>query len=146
MPLIHLAITNGQPLVRAFVAVSEPRRAALAAAGVPIPRAVLLTFLIDTGASSTCVDPAAVASLNLQPTGTVQMQTPSTNGVPLVCNAYDISFLLPAPKGIPFSIDALPVIESSLRPQGIDGLLGRDVLAQCALFYNSPFGGFTLAY
>ena len=118
----------------------------MAAAGQTPPPSVPVTLLIDTGASSTCLDPTAIASLALTATGTVQIQTPSTGGAAHCCNQYDISLIIPSPAGAPHFIDALPIIEASLRPQGIDGLLGRDVLARCILFYNGPLLGYTLAY
>jgi hypothetical protein len=74
------------------------------------------------------------------------MQTPSTGAALHQCNLYDVSLLVPALAGAPFFLDATPVMESQLRSQGIDGLLGRDVLEKFVLFYNSPMGGFTLAY
>lgn len=93
------------------------------------------------------LDATAIGSLGLVPTGVVSMQTPSTNSTPHSCNQYDISLIIPATStGAPLVIEALPVLESTLRPQGIDGLLGRDVLRGCVLFYNSPLDGYTLAY
>jgi Aspartyl protease len=146
MPLIHLAFQNGRPIIHAIVGVSVPRQIALQAAGQPIPHPVTVSLLIDTGAQGTCLDPAAVQSLALTPTGSVLMQTPSTGATPHPCNLYDVSLMIPAPTGAPFFLEATPILESLLRPQGIDGLLGRDILARCVLFYNSPMGGFTLAY
>ena len=78
--------------------------------------------------------------------GSTHMQTPSTGAALHQCNLYDVSLLVPALAGAPFFLDATPVMESQLRSQGIDGLLGRDVLEKFVLFYNSPMGGFTLAY
>ncbi len=146
MPLIHLAFESGRPIVRAFVGLSVPRQQAMAAAGQPIPAAILGAFLVDTGASGTCIDPTTFATLGLTPTGSTQMQTPSTGAALHQCNLYDVSLLIPPVAGLPFYLEATPVMESHLRPQGIDGLLGRDVLEKFVLFYNSPLGGFTLAY
>jgi hypothetical protein len=146
MPLIHLAFELGRPIVRALVSLSVPRQQALVAAGQQIPTPIIGAFLVDTGASGTCIDPTTFAGLGLTPTGSTQMQTPSTGATLHKCNLYDISLLIPAPVGAPFQLEATPVMESHLRPQGIDGLLGRDVLEKFVLFYNSPLGGFTLAY
>lgn len=133
-------------MITVIIGVSEPKRAALAAANLPVPAPVTLTLLIDTGASGTALDPTALAPLNLTPSGVIAMQTPSTGVTQHLCNQYDVSLIIPAMKGAPFLIGALPIVEASLKPQGIDGLLGRDVLQQCVLFYNSPQGGYTLAY
>ena len=146
MPLIHLAFVGGQPLIDAHIGVSGPRAAAMTSAGLPVPPLVKVTLLIDTGASGVCIDQVALSSLGLVPTGAASMLTPSTGTTPHSCNLYDVSLLIPAASGAPFYLPAIPIMESNFQSQGIDGLLGRDVLAQCVLFYNSPLGGFTLAY
>jgi hypothetical protein len=45
-----------------------------------------------------------------------------------------------------YLINALPVVETGLSIQGIDGLLGRDVLNDCTLIYNGTAAMCTLAY
>ena len=117
-------------------------------AGVAIPAMVQGTFLLDTGASGTCVDPRLVAPLALAPSGNVAIQTPSTNGVPVFCNQYDISLLIPGgmPGNGAFYIPALGILETSLSTQGIDGLIGRDVIDRCSCVYNGSAGLFTLSY
>ncbi|WP_413211955.1 aspartyl protease family protein [Paraburkholderia kururiensis] len=125
---------------------SAPRIQALLAAGMPMPLPVTGTFLIDTGASSTVVDDQFVAPLGLQPTSMVGMHTPSTNGVVQQCNLYDVQIVIAAPNSVPFVINALAVMEASLRPQGIDGLIGRDVLDRTCLIYNGTAQTFSLAF
>ncbi len=101
----------------------------------------MLNLLIDTGASCVVLDQIAIAPLGLVPTGAASMHTPSTSGT-----QYDVSLIIPATSGPPFVLEALPVLEGSFKSQGIDGLLGRDVLKQFVLFYNSPLDGYTLAH
>jgi len=40
----------------------------------------------------------------------------------------------------------IPVIGTDLSAQGIDALVGRDVLKDCVLVYNGGTGTFTLAF
>ncbi|WP_370645712.1 aspartyl protease family protein [Ruegeria sp. Ofav3-42] len=131
-----------------MVGLSAPHSAALTRQGKTPPIPVLGTFLVDTGASGTCVDPGLVAPLGLTPTGSVDMQTPSTNGKPVSCPLYDASLIVPNGTAgtLPFVIDALPVMETTLRPQGIDGLIGRDFLSQCVLICNGPTTIMTICY
>lgn len=148
MPSINLTITPGGPLIQVYITLSAPHRDALVAAGKTPPNPALGTFLIDTGASGTAVDPQLVASLGLTPKGAVMVQTPSTNGQPVACPTYDVMVIIPAndPAVPPFFVEALPVMEASFKSQGIDGLIGRDVLSKCVLVYNGTNGTYVLSY
>jgi hypothetical protein len=117
-------------------------------AGLPIPQPINGTFLIDTGASGTCVDPALIQPLNIPPSGSVQVQTPSTEGTPHQCDQYDVMLFIPGAtqNAQGYLIEAVPILETHLASQGIDGLLGRDVLDTCTLIYNGTANGFTLCY
>jgi Aspartyl protease len=148
MPAIHVNIAPGGPLLVASIHISVPRMQALNAAGQPAPTgATTGTFLLDTGASCTCVDPGLLTPLGLTPTGRVMISTPSTAGQPHHCNQYDISIFIPgAVGGGGHLVPALAVVETHLRSQGIDGLIGRDVLDNCTFIYNGSAKMFTLAY
>jgi hypothetical protein len=144
---INVNIASGGPLLIAHIAVSLPRLHALNAAGAAVPPMATGTFLIDTGASCSCVDPGIIAGLGLQPTGRVAISTPSTAGTLHFCDQFDISIFIPsAVATVGHLIPAIPVVETHLRPQGIDGLIGRDVLKDCTLIYNGTAGLFTIAY
>ena len=147
MPCINVNIAAGGPLLIVHVGVSAPRMQALQAANHTIPPVATGTFLIDTGASATCADPALIAGLMLQPTGRVGISTPSTAGQPHFCEQFDVSIYIPgSTPTIGHMIPAIPIVATHLRSQGIDGLIGRDVLKACTLIYNGTADWFTLAY
>lgn len=146
MPCINLPIQSGGPLVQVYIGVSVPRQKALTAASLPIPSAVSGTFLIDTGASCTCVDPTLIAALGIPPTGSIPIQTPSTQGTPCHCNQYDVMLFIPDSAQAGHLVEAMPIIETPLSNQGIDGLIGRDVLDRCVLIYNGSNNQYTLTY
>ena len=148
MPSINGVLTPQGAQLTMLVGISAPRAAAMKSASLAVPQFVTGTFLVDTGASCTCVDPTFVANLGLIATGNVPMQTPSTGGVPVYCNQYDVSVYLPdsGSGGGGFYIGALPVIETSFAAQGIEGLIGRDIIDKCTMVYNGSAGMFTLAY
>jgi hypothetical protein len=87
-----LQIVAAGPLLTAFVGVSQLRSEALRAANEPVPTAVRVQALVDTGASCTCVDPSVLAALELDPTGNVFVHTPTTGGTPETKDQYDAAF------------------------------------------------------
>lgn len=146
MPSIN-AVFNRQtgPVIEIVVGVTQARADALAAAGQAVPNWITARVLIDTGASGTCLDPTIIQPLGLQPTGVIQVQTPSTNGIPHQMLQYDVRLWVSSPQSGRF-FDALPITESHFKSQGIDGLLGRDVLEGCVLITNGEAGIVTLAF
>src|SRR6266403_1158193 len=82
MPHFTLQITPEGPVISLLIGASAPRVAALQEAGVDVPTPVVVRCLIDTGASSTCLDTTAIAPLQLSPTGTITISTPSTGKTP----------------------------------------------------------------
>jgi hypothetical protein len=146
MPSLTLTLTPRGPVVVAGLMVSTPRRNALAAAGKPIPPPVLLSLLVDTGASGTCIDQSHFPKLGIVPSGFTMVHTPTTAGTPVRRNQYDVDLGIILGNGSFHFIYTLPVIESSVACQGIDGLLGRDVLSQGILIYNGAGGSYTLSF
>ena|SRR5579864_1067881 len=148
MPHFTRQFTNGLPLILAVLGVTQGRADALTAAGQPVPPMQRMTGLIDTGASCTCVDPVIIKALGLTPTGSTQMYTPSTGAQPHTTDQYDATLKIYVTlEQAPLEVLVLPVVAAELRVgQGIDALIGRDVLRQCLLSYNGQSGFFTLAY
>jgi hypothetical protein len=146
MPHLTLQFGAAGPLLDVFITVSAPRQAALQQAGQPVPAPQIARALIDTGASITAVDPAITTALGLTPTGQTTIHTPSTAAeIPHTCNTYDIHLTLSHPA-LSFYISALPVIQSNLHHQGIQALIGRDVLSNCLLVYDGRAGTCVLAF
>jgi Aspartyl protease len=141
--LIHLG-----PVLTAGIAVSEQRNKALVSAGQIPPMPQQIRALVDTGAACTCVDPSVLQALNLTPTGTTLIHTPSSGNVPEPADQYDVALLIPGarPGDQPLLLPTIPVVASQLSLQGIQALIGRDILADCVLVYNGNMNQFTLAF
>jgi hypothetical protein len=146
MPHFSLTISQGGPLLQFAIGVSSPRASALAAAGQPIPPRIPITGLIDTGASCSSIDASVLRQLAIPTTGTTTVHTPSTQAnAPHATNLYDISLVLIHPL-ITRTFNALPVIESQLLHQGIQALIGRDILSQCLFTYDGAAQTFCFAF
>src|SRR5882724_8358779 len=150
MPHFTLQLTGtGGPVLDAVVGVSAARYNALTQAGLQVPQVMLIRALVDTGASSTCLEPSVFQALQLSPIGQVPTFTSSTGGTPHNSDQYDIGLVIPSGgSATPFTKQNLLVLAAqpnSLHPHGIQGLIGRDILEDCVLHYNGTMGLFTLA-
>jgi len=103
---------------------------------------------VDTGASFTSIEPSVLQLLELSPTGTIDIVTPSTGQNVHTTETYDVNFVIYAgPGDPPLSMPNLRVAACELfSRQGIHALIGRDVLKQCILVYNGDFDVFSLAF
>ena len=93
MPTLILPITNDGSIVEALVGPSHQRTMALLALKQPVPPPVRVRLLIDTGATSTSISQGLLISLKLVTTGTVQLHTASSAGIPVDCEQYDVSLV-----------------------------------------------------
>lgn len=134
------------PILICFLSASSPKEAALRDAGLPIPPAQIANILIDTGASHTVIDSRFVGLLGLDQTGVLPTHTPTTGTIPIDLPTYGVSISF---AGIANAIHTLPahsVSASDFSGQGIDGLLGRDVLASARLTYSGPDSTYYLSF
>jgi len=146
MPHFTIPLTPGLgPILKVVVGVTVPRAAALTAANQPVPALVVLDCLIDTGASVSCMDFAAIAPLGLQPTGMTPIATPSTGATPVLRAQYDVAIGIYHPD---YSrvFDTVPVVGADFSTQGIQGLFGRDLLKSCLLVYDGAGMSFCIGF
>ena len=147
MPILTFPITSDGAFARVIIGVSAPRIVVLGQAGINVPPAVIAHGLIDTGASCTCIDSTVLRKLQLEPSGTTQMVTPSTGEKPHLCNQFDVAFALVMDSNqVHLSSDIIPVVESDLVSQGFEVLIGRDVLDQGILIYDGCRRQIALAF
>jgi predicted aspartyl protease len=128
-------LQGGGPTVQVRLASAAKSVKGKPPAGETLP----LTALIDTGASSTVLKRGLPACLGLQPTSNAYVHTASSANV--LCDEFAISLILP--QGFKVRTTAL---ELPLNTQGIDCLIGRDVLAQCVMTYIGPENQVILAF
>jgi hypothetical protein len=100
--------------------------------------------LIDTGASQSGIDTQCVQSLNLVSQGQGLFHTPTLSG-PQLLTRYEVSLTLLHPQAS-YTYYSLPVVAADLSPQGIEVLLGRDVLKQCLFVYDGHGGTWSLGF
>ncbi|MDR1305539.1 MAG: retropepsin-like domain-containing protein [Verrucomicrobiales bacterium] len=132
-------------IIRLEIGVSAQRATALRKVDAAIPPPVSISLLIDTGASCTVVNEAALKPLGLPPRGATLIRTPSTGQNPTARNTYDISLRLTHADGGRF-FNSVLVVATDFHGQNLDGLLGRDVLEKCLLVYNGEHKMFALSF
>jgi hypothetical protein len=145
MPCLSGQVSAGGPLIDVLIGVSQPRKDALVAAAQPVPPAIPVRALIDTGAGCTCLDPQIITQLALTPTGKTPVFTPSTGATAVEFDQYDVHIVLIHPA-LQFNIWSHPIVASALAHQGFHLLLGRDVLRTCHFSYQGHAGTFSLCF
>ena len=142
MPSFTTQLPNLQalgPVVDIRIWVGTAVENALKKAGSPIPQPVPAKGMIDTGATSSVIQPAIATSLGLQPVGIVNISTPSSANVP--CHQYLVRLVFPNSV----VVETL-AIEAPLQGQQVQCLIGRDVLAHGVLVYTGYINQFTLSF
>lgn len=128
-PVVQVTVSVGQALAQQILQKTG---------SLPPPESGLA--LIDTGATSTCIDDAAAQRLQLPAIDVVTVASASHAATKQ--NVYPIQIEV---VGLPITIDAPRAIGAPLEAQGILVLIGRDVLQHTVLIYNGLTGSFTFS-
>jgi predicted aspartyl protease len=128
------------PIVQVTVGVGQQIATQVLQAGGTLPVPISGFALIDTGATTTCIDEDAAQQLQLPAIDVVTISSASHSSTQQ--NVYPIQIGV---VGLPITVNAPRSIGAPLKGQGILVLIGRDVLQHCVLVYNGQAGSFTLA-
>ena len=132
-------LQNG-PCVQVVIGLAQSFAEQIIQQGQTVPQPVSGMALVDTGASTTCIDDALAQQLGLPVIDVVQMTSASHAGTQ--ANVYPIQMEI---VGSPIKVNVPRAIGANLTPQGIVALIGRDYLQHCTLFYNGITGEITLS-
>jgi hypothetical protein len=149
MPLITGTIDNRDgAAVGAFIGVSRSRESALRRVGHPVPELVRVRLQLDTGSALTGFLPFVFQKLGIGPFRTVAVGTPSTTpDCPHIANQYDVVLHLVSGTDLT-RIDHVHAIDpQDFHPtEGVQGIIGRDVLCRCHFTFYGPDRQFRLAW
>jgi len=127
------------PLLQVTVTIEQNMAQVLLEQGKPVPSPVAGRALLDTGASTTCVDEQAALQLGLPVVDVVSMA--SASHARHQCNVYPVQINIPPM----LNLQAPRAMGAALAAHGLLALIGRDVLQQCTVFYNGATGQITLS-
>jgi predicted aspartyl protease len=138
VPTVELPILKNGLLVDVVVGASAPLRERLYMRNAVLPQPVHCTLLVDTGCDSTLINGQAIRSLGVPATSETRVITATTGPNGERCKVYVVELqLLPSHHQAP-APRSIEVLERELLNQGIDGLLGRDILSTLVLEYDGP--------
>jgi hypothetical protein len=132
------------PLMEVFIGVSRARFLAFERVGEPAPQPKAVRALIDTGSQYTIIDSGVTSALSIQPSGSKAIHTPTTGGDTVLLAAVEVSIYFPLRP--PWSMGALQALVATLSPQGIDAVIGRDVLQYTRFVYDPRAVTFSLTF
>lgn len=148
MPYVSGALTGSWAIVDVLVSVSRARRALLTKHNFAVPQPVHVRALLDTGASISGFAPRVFTELDLTPVSTLGVLTPSTPAhTPHATDLYDVSLALVANGGThPFADLRVMAADCWLPDEGLEALLGMDILCRCFFQLMGPESQFVCAF
>jgi hypothetical protein len=146
MPIFTGTLTPLGAVVEILVGVHEARREVLQRNNFPVPPRRRVRAQIDTGTTVTAIDEQVLRSLGALLIDRVAARTSSPTGEPQVFDQYAVSLGLDA-GGVELHLAEVLVLQCVFGPEdGIQALLGQDVLRHCLFVHNGPQNTFSLAY
>jgi hypothetical protein len=148
MPVLSFEVgpVSDKPLVDLYVMMGATDRESRREDGLPVPGALLVTALVDSGADRSHVDLDVLERLGLSSVGDVELFTASTGGVSITMSLYAVDLSFAGDNPGPFVEDLKVIGSIFLDGLKVQMLLGRDILDNCLLVYDGPHRRFTLAY
>jgi predicted aspartyl protease len=128
------------PLVQVVISIGKFFSEQLAQQGHELPSPVTGVALIDTGATTTCIDDSIALQMGMPAVDVVMMASASHAATRQ--NVYSVHMEI---VGSPIRVEVPKAMGASLKGQGIIALIGRDYLRHCTLYYNGIMGEITLA-
>jgi|SRR5208337_3121347 len=135
-----IALLQRGPIVQVSVGLEQQMARRLLQEGKLVPTPIEGLALIDTGATTTCIDEEAASKMGLPVIDVATMA--SASEASSEHNVHPISLII---VGSQIMINVERAMGAALAPQGLLVLIGRDVLVNCSLVYNGPAGSFSLA-
>src|SRR5262249_21722689 len=132
-----------------WVGVSVARQKLLEKMGFVVPSPIAVRAQIDTGSHLTGFLPEVFRRLDLTPFGDIAIRTPSTKpGEPCQCNQFDVSVTLVSGtvQECIASVHAIAGEDFDRHEDGIQAILGRDILDRCTFHYYGPQRAFALSF
>ncbi len=148
MPIIGGPILNSGPIIDIVVGVCQVRGQLLKKHGFPVPPPVVVRTLLDTGSNVTGFSREVFRALDIRPFWKTPIYTPSTPILsPHYCDLFHVSLSLVANGQRHDFADWKVIAAEGWDVRGeVNGLIGRDMLEVCNLFYLGPERKFTLAF
>lgn len=135
-----VALFQRGPVIPVVILPDPAFAQALQDAGKTIPSPVQGMALVDTGATTTCIDGDVALEMGLAPNGIAKMS--SASHASSECFTYPVRLTFPIWN---FHLACAKAMGVRIKNQGIIVLVGRDLLRNCVMVYNGAEGAMTLA-
>lgn len=148
MPYVSGPLTGCWAIVDVLLGVSRARAELLGKHGFVVPKPVYVRALLDTGASISGFSPRVFRDLDLAPVSTLDVLTPSTPAnAPHASDLFDVSLALVANGAThPFADMRVMAADCWLPQEGLEALLGMDILSRCFFQLMGPERQFVCAF
>jgi hypothetical protein len=146
MSLLTGRLSEHGAVADVMVGISDARARLLKRNGRRVPGPVHARVQVDTGSSLSGFAPRVFNELGVTPVRTLPILTPSTPAhSPHVTQLYDVVLYLVINARLQRFYGTTAIgADCFSENEGIEGLIGRDVLDHCSFWYHGIEGTFTL--